>query len=151
MEFDSSDALLYHPASNGLGERFIRTFKEAMSAGRNDGPSLSHRLANFLLTYRATPHATTQQFPGSLFLGPAIHTRLDLLRPNLQDLVLSKQAAQKNQHDQHARSRTMKVGQPVMVKNMRPGDGWIPGVILKHLGPVLSGRCRRGMSMETSH
>jgi len=23
-----------------------------------------------------------------------------------------------------------------MVKNMHPGDDWIPGVILKHLGPV---------------
>jgi len=30
----------------------------------------------------------------------------------------------------------MEVGQPVMVKNMRPGDNWIPEVILKYLGPV---------------
>ncbi len=126
----------YHPASNGLVERFVRTFKESMSAGKNDGLSLTHRLANFLLTYRSTPHATTQRSPCSLFIGRDIRTRLDLLRPNLQDQVLSKQAAQKDQHDHHARSRSMEVGQPVMAKNMLPGDNWIPGVILKQLGPV---------------
>ena len=49
----------YHPSSNGLAERFVRTFKQAMKAGEADGLPLSHRLHNFLLSYRATPHATT--------------------------------------------------------------------------------------------
>ena len=40
----------YHPATNGEAERFVRTFKEAMKAGKNDGLTLSHRLAGFLLT-----------------------------------------------------------------------------------------------------
>ncbi len=101
----------YHPASNGLVERFVRTFKEAMKAGKNDGLSLSHRLANFLLSYRTAPHAT-QQTPCSLFLGRAVRTRLDLLRPNLEDRVLAKQAVQKDQHDQHAHSRSLEAGQP---------------------------------------
>ena len=37
---------------NGLVERFVRSFKEAMKASRNDGLSVRHRLANFLLCYR---------------------------------------------------------------------------------------------------
>ena len=126
----------YHPASNGLVERFVRTFKEAMKAGKNDGLTLSHRLANFLLAYRTIPHATTQRSPCSLFLGRTVRTRLDLLKPNLEDRVQEKQAIQKDQHDQHAHSRSLEAGQPVMVKNMRPGDNWIPGVVLKQSGPV---------------
>ena len=107
-----------------------------MKAGKHDVLLLSHRLANFLFTYRSTPHATTQQPSCSLFLGRTIRTRLDLLRPSLQDQVMAKQASQKDQHDQHAHSRSLEAGQPVMVKNMRPGDNWIPGVIMKQLGPV---------------
>ena len=44
----------YHPASNGLAERFVQTFKHAMKASEKQAHSLSHCLANFLLTYRST-------------------------------------------------------------------------------------------------
>ena len=107
-----------------------------MKAAKNDGLSLHHKLENFLFTYRTTPHATTHQSPTALFLGRNVRTRLDLLKPNLQGSVAAKQAEQKRQHDQHAHSRSIQAGQPVMVKNMRPGDAWIPGVVLKQLGPV---------------
>ena len=46
----------YHPASNGETERFVRTFKEVMNAGRNNGLMVPHRTASFLLTYRTMPH-----------------------------------------------------------------------------------------------
>ena len=85
----------YHPASNGLVERFVRTFKEPMKASKHDGLTLSHRIANFLVTYRNTPYATTQQSPCSLFLGRSLRTRLDLLKPNPQESVAAKQAIQK--------------------------------------------------------
>ena len=58
----------YHPSSNGLEEQFVRTFKQAMKAGEGDGLPLLHRLQNFLLSYRATPHATINISPSSLFL-----------------------------------------------------------------------------------
>ena len=58
----------YHPSSNGLEEQFVRTFKQAMKAGEGDGLPLLHRLQNFLLSYRVTPHATTNKSPSSLFL-----------------------------------------------------------------------------------
>lgn len=59
----------YHPSSNGLAERFVRTFKEAMRAGEKDGLTVLHRLENFLLMYRVAPHATTGVSPSTLFLG----------------------------------------------------------------------------------
>ena len=57
----------YHPSSNGAVEQFIQTFKQSMKASEDDGRSLSQRISNFLLSYRATPHSTTNQPPCSLF------------------------------------------------------------------------------------
>jgi hypothetical protein len=126
----------YHPTSNGLAERMVRTFKEAMRAGERDCLSLQHRLENFLLMYRSTPHATTGLAPCSLFLGREIRTRLSLLDPGLQSKVLEKQAKQKFQHDQRAQTREFHVGQEVTVRNLRPGAKYVPGVVIERLGPL---------------
>ena len=127
----------YHPSSNGEAERFVRTFKQAMKAGRHDGLPLSHRLQSFLLTYRSTPHSTTNRAPCELFLGRKIRTRLDLLRSSVEEHVLQQQARQKDQHDWHTRHRTFEEGQKVMVKGRRPGSAsWIPGKINHKTGPL---------------
>ena len=127
----------YHPSSNGAAERFVRTFKQAMKAGMNDGRLLQHRLENFLLTYRTAPHATTNVALCTFhFLGRTIQTRLDLLKPDIQKKVCEKQADQKQLHDQRAKQRKFVSGQQVMVRNLRPGSAWIQGVIVKPLGPV---------------
>ncbi len=49
----------YHPASNGLAERFIQSLKQLLKATLDSGHTLSFRLSNYLLTYRSSPHATT--------------------------------------------------------------------------------------------
>ena len=126
----------YHSASNGLAERFVQTFKRAMKAGAADQQSISHRLSNFLLTYRCTPHATTQEAPCWLFMGRSLRTRLDLLRPSCADRVQSRQSQQKTTHDQHARPRELELGQSVMTRNFRPGSDWVPGIILRKSGPL---------------
>ncbi len=53
----------YHPSTNGLAERFVQTFKNAMRASEHDGFSL---IGRFLGKYRATPHATTGSTPSEL-------------------------------------------------------------------------------------
>ncbi len=126
----------YHPASNGLAERFVQSFKTAMKASMNSGISMTHRLANFLLTYRSTPHATTGVSPSSLFLHRCIRTRFDMLRPDPGAKVNQEQSRQKEAHDLRAKSREFFIGQSVMVKNLRPGPDWVPGVIVECLGPV---------------
>lgn len=126
----------YHPASNGEAERFVRTFKEAMKAGKGDGLTLAHRVENFLLTYRTTPHSTTSTPPCELLMGRSLRTRWDLMKPDIRESVNRRQAKQKERHDQHARPRLLYTGQSVMAKNFRSGEDWVPGVIVQQLGPL---------------
>ena len=127
---------LYHPSSNGEVEQFVRTFEEAMKAGKNDGLTPSHRLASFLLTYRTTPYLTTGTPPCELLIGQSLRTRWDLLKPDTRTSVCRRQAKQKERHDQHARMRSFYVGQSVMVCNFGSGNNCISGVIVHQLGPV---------------
>jgi transposase InsO family protein len=78
----------YHPASDGLSERFVQSLKIALKANIVSGLTLEHRLSNFLLSYRSTPNATTGVLPASLFLHRSIRTRLDLLHPTVESQVL---------------------------------------------------------------
>ena len=73
----------YHPATNDEAERFVRTFKEAKKTGKGDRPTLTHRLQNFLLTYRTTPHSTTGIPPCDLLMGRRLCTHWDLLKPDI--------------------------------------------------------------------
>ena len=126
----------YHPSSNGAAERFVRTVKEALKSTKGSGRTLQQRLQNFLLSYRTIPHATTGVAPCTLFLGRSLRTRLELLRPDLQQRVCEKQAKQKSHHDQHAKTRHFEIGQLVMVRNLRPGPTWIPATIAEQRGPL---------------
>ena len=50
----------YHPATNGLAERFVQTMKQALKASKKDGNvTLSQRMGRFLLSYRNARHETT--------------------------------------------------------------------------------------------
>ena len=91
----------YHPASNGLAERFVQTMKRTLKASMKQGKSINHHLAEFLFEYRATPHGTTNVSPSELFLKRNLRTRFNLMIPNTKGHVIAKQADQKLQHDKH--------------------------------------------------
>lgn len=84
----------FHPATNGLPERFVQTFKQFMKAMANTKLSLSEKLANFLLSYRNTEHSTRGETPSVLFMGRSLRSRLDLLKPDLHRDVSKKQSSQ---------------------------------------------------------
>ncbi|XP_064875144.1 uncharacterized protein K02A2.6-like [Oncorhynchus nerka] len=65
----------YHPATNGLAERFVQTLKQGLRAAKRDEGTLQTKLAKFLASYRNTPHATTNESPAALmFWGLSPHT-----------------------------------------------------------------------------
>lgn len=121
----------YHPASNGEAERAVRTFKQAMKNMASETGTLNQKLAAFLLSYRTTPHTTTNTTPSELFFNRKIRTRLDVVKPQLSDRIHQKSLpAEKN-------TREFKVGDTVMVRDYRGSKvSWIKSTISRRLGPV---------------
>ena len=91
----------YHPASNGLAERAVQTFKEGLKK-LTEG-SVETKLARFLFQYRLTPHSTTGKSLAELLMGRQLRAHLDKLIPNLQAQVQQKQERQKACHDQNSK------------------------------------------------
>ena len=120
----------YHPSSNGLAERAVLTFKDALKKTSGD---IATRLARFLFQYRNTPHTTTGRSPAELLLGRKPRTPLDLLHPGnsptepqstetpqeVRTTVAKNQQRQKVSHDKRAKQQLFHVGQSVYVKNFR--------------------------------
>lgn len=123
----------YHPASNGLAERAVQTFKAYMKKATNG--TIDTRVSRFLSQYRITPHSTTGISPAEMLLGRRPRTRLDLLIPDVNSKVQFRQLSQKSHHDQRARERAFQPGDTVSVRNFSENN-WMPGVIEKASGPL---------------
>ena len=57
----------YYPASNGLAERAVQTFKQGFQ--KYTEGTIEDRVAWFLLHYRIIPHSTTGMSPAQLLFG----------------------------------------------------------------------------------
>ena len=123
----------YHPATNGLAERMVQTFKNAMKAAKNDQGSISTKLARFLLAYRNSPHCTTGATPASLMFGRHLRTKLDILTPSVKNTVTNKQNLQEKSHSQ-ATPCTFNVGDHVLVRDYRGHEKWQHGQISAQTG-----------------
>ncbi|XP_060075136.1 uncharacterized protein K02A2.6-like [Ylistrum balloti] len=131
----------YHSASHGAAERSVLILKWALlkQVLNSDGQySMQHRLSNFLLKYRSTPHSVTGVSPAELFLKRQLRNKFSLLQPNLEGRVSRRQMIQKKHHDKgRVKVRSFVVNQTVRVRNFRGGlEKWVPGKIVKQLGPL---------------
>uniref|UniRef100_A0A914UXL8 Integrase catalytic domain-containing protein n=1 Tax=Plectus sambesii TaxID=2011161 RepID=A0A914UXL8_9BILA len=118
----------FHPASNGLAERFVCTFKEGMQkmklSGQNDRLSA---LWFILRDYNWSPHSTTNIAPAQMMFGRPIRTELSAL---LQKKQTPSANIQKDVYHN---------GQAVWVNVAIPGNRaeWSTGWVEKRIGKVL--------------
>ena len=105
----------YHPASNGLAERAVQTFKSALK--RLKVGSLETQIQRFLFDCRITPHSTTGISPANLLMNRQPKSKLDLVLPNLSKRITDVQNKQKHQHDQHAKCQSFNPGDKVLARN----------------------------------
>ena len=111
----------YHPQSNGAAERSVRVVKEALIKQvleGNKSRSMKYRLADFLLRYRTTPHSNTSTTPAELLMKRRLRTRLSLVKPDLAQVVESKQNKQKEYNDLKChKDRQFSENETVRVRN----------------------------------
>ena len=127
----------YHPASNGLAEKHVQTFKRMFKAA-DASMSLQHRVSHVLFRYRNIPHTTTGRTPAEQFLKRAPRTQLSLVKPSLQRKVEKRQTQTKFPNDGvNPKMRSFDLHQHVRVRNLRGGkERWIPWTIVEVKGPV---------------
>lgn len=126
-----------HPATNGLAERYVGTFKAGMKKLAKEDLSIDDKISHFLLRYRTTPNSTTGESPADLFLKRHVRTRLDFLKPCITETVRRKQYRQKEEHDNRAAERQFDVDEQVYLRNTAgENPKWIPGVVKEQTGPV---------------
>lgn len=113
-----------HPATNGTAERYVGYFKHQMKKMSNLSISVEEKLARFLLSYRTTPHPSTNEAPSVVLMKRQLRTRLSAVQPNLQ-LRKETEVFEKNVH-----TPKFGIGDPVYVLNLRNGPRWIPGTIV---------------------
>ena len=124
----------YHPATNGLAERMVKSFKSAMKSATNDRGTIHTKLAKFLLSYRNAPHSTTGVSPATLMFGRKLRTKLDMLHPDTRAKVAHNQSRQVASHSQ-ANPTSYAKGDPVLARDYRGQQRWQHAKISSQQGP----------------
>ena len=115
----------YHPASNGLAERFVQTFKGCFDKGEDD---IQRSIDRFLIHYRNTPHTVTRVEPSVRMMGRKIRCFFDTL----------KNVPRKTEEKCERRTRVLVPGDNVLLRNFLKGPKWIRGRVTEVLADVLT-------------
>ncbi|KAL7724915.1 hypothetical protein ACLKA6_020051 [Drosophila palustris] len=113
----------FHPASNGLAERFVQTFKTSVSKNIKEGYSVKTAVTKYLSSYRFTPNAEGKS-PAELLHGRQVRTILSQ--------IFEKQTESKPMQE-----AKYSANQAVFAKNYARGEKWIKATIDRSVGRML--------------
>ncbi|XP_058049718.1 uncharacterized protein K02A2.6-like [Ahaetulla prasina] len=114
----------FHPASNGLAERSVRSAKEALS--RLKPGDWQTKIDFFLAIQHRTPSTATGKSPAELLMGRKLRCPLDRLNPHYTP---------EGYKGKLEKTREMSIGDPVWARNYGDGPSWLTGQIIKVTGP----------------
>lgn len=119
----------YHPATNGLAERAVQSFKQGLQ--RLQGGTLQSKLTRYLFHYRITPHTTTGLTPAEMLMGRRPRSLLDLLHPDSGERLESRRPPPVRL------ARSFEVNDKVFARDFRSRKvKWMPGEIVRVTGPL---------------
>ncbi|KAL7725183.1 hypothetical protein ACLKA6_017339 [Drosophila palustris] len=113
----------FHPASNGLAERFVQTFKTSVSKNIKEGYSVKTAVTKYLSSYRFTPNAEGKS-PAELLHGRHVRTILSQ--------IFEKQTESKPMQE-----AKYSPNEAVFAKNYARGEKWIKATIDRPVGRML--------------
>ena len=129
----------HHPATNGAAENFVGTLKNKVDKIVKSGKSLDDAINLFLFDYRSTEHCTTGRTPAYMVYKRELRTRFNLLIPDVNDNVITKQTAQVV-GKKGSRNVNFQIGDTVMVDDYSVRNSKrIQGTIAKKMSPVTFG------------
>ena len=115
----------YHPASNGLAERAVRTFKEGLRKFKEG--DYNTRICRFLYNYRRTVNSATGKAPAEMMFNRNFRGTVDI--------KLKEKSENKNCNDNFSSEENMyKVNDAVFARNYGNGPLWVEGRIVEVLG-----------------
>ncbi|KHN81957.1 Uncharacterized protein K02A2.6, partial [Toxocara canis] len=138
----------FHPQSNGQAERFVNTFKRALTKLKGEEPT-TDALQTFLMTYHSTPCPSEpdRASPAEHFLERRLRTIFELMTPSADNPVGPRASKMKEQFSRRhgVRCRHFEVGDVIYVKDYRgPKSTWTSGIIERKTGnATYTVRCRK--------
>ena len=115
----------YHPSSNGLAERAVRTFKQGLAKFHSG--DITTRVCRFLYNYRRTVHSTTGKAPAEIMFSRNFRGTIEAVKSSSNKKCFS------GEYDRSV-SSSYNVGDAMFVKNFGQGKPWIEGQIKEVLG-----------------
>ncbi|XP_053968274.1 uncharacterized protein K02A2.6-like [Anastrepha ludens] len=115
----------FHPPSNGLAERFVRTFKTAVKKNIDDGLQVNESVLKFISSYRTMPNAKGIS-PAHLLHGRPART-----------LFSQMFSVENGKNDFKQTSTKFSSNESVYIRNYGRGEKWLKGVVDRHLGKVM--------------